>query len=111
MRLAKRRLANLNPCLSPLSSVLHRVVPKLCLGMPPREALLRPLNPLRNLRSPLRRRPAKNPVVPKRRLGMRLAKRRLANLNPCLSPLSSALFPPPPIKNSKTPSPPPLFLL
>ena len=42
MRLAKRRLANLNPCLSPLSSV-YSVVPKLCLGMPPREALLRTL--------------------------------------------------------------------
>ena len=40
----------LAPVLCPLSSV-YSVVPKLCLGMRPREALLRNLNPLRNLRS------------------------------------------------------------
>ena len=33
------------------------------------------------------------PVVPKRRLGMRLAKRRLANLNPCVNPHPLRLAP------------------
>ena len=38
----------------PLTLSSHRVVPKLCLGMRPCEALLRNLNPCRNLRSPKR---------------------------------------------------------
>ena len=56
--------------------------------MRPREALLRNLNPRQNLRSSLERRP---PVVPKRRLGMRPAKRCFASL---INPPDSRFIPP-----------------
>ena len=56
--------------------------------MRPREALLRNLNPRPNLRSSLERR--QNPVVPKRRLGMRPAKRCFASL---INPPDSRFIP------------------
>ena len=81
-RPAKRRFAP-NP-----------VVPKLCLGMRPREALLRPSG---------------FPVVPKRRLGMRPAKRRFAPLTLlaklCLAALLTLTLPA--CLRPRPPTPPP----